>query len=60
MRDEPEGQLDTPDARAEGSVAPAGDPPESERERLQEGEERGTSDGPFDPEATSAGADAPE
>ena len=59
MRDERERQLDTPDARTDGSVAPAGDAPEGERERLQEGEERGTSHGPFEPDATSAGADAP-
>lgn len=58
VRDESEGQLDTPDARAEGSVAAeeAADPP-SERERLQEGEQRGTSAGPFEPDATSAGAE---
>ena len=60
VRDEPEGQLDTPDARAEGTVAAdeTADAP-SERERLQAGEQRGTSAGPFDPDATSAGAEPP-
>lgn len=60
MRDEAEGQLDTPDARAEGVVAETGsEEPETEHERLQEGEQRGTSAGPFDPDATSAGAEPP-
>ena len=60
VRDEPEGQLDTPDARAEGTVAAdeTADA-QSERERLQEGEERGTSAGAFEPDATSAGAEPP-
>ncbi len=60
MRDEPEGQLD-PDARADGAPIDAGDSAsETESERLQEGEQRATSAGPFQPGATSAGAEPPE
>ncbi len=55
-------RLETPAAQLDGSVArdpQDPDNPPTERERLEEGEQRGTSAGPFNPDGTSAGAEPP-